>query len=322
MFPGVECPMLCETAPTAFNDPNWIWELKLDGVRCIAELGEKTKLWGRSGADITAKFPELEGIHLQAVKPCVVDGEIVCQSFGQMQQRIHKESPLAIRLAQKQYPATYYVFDILTLAGESVMGKPLWERKKLLEVITCGGNMKVIPYLVRTGVDLFERVRDRGGEGVIGKNINSCYHPGKRSKDWVKVKAFQEGEFYICGITEGENERASTLGSLILAEKPNGKLVYVGNVGSGFTEESLAEVLKALTPLVSECPFTKMPPVNKRVKAWVKPILKCEVRYLEKGVEGHLRFPSFRGIKRETAYDDPLVKAALQMGARIIEGDA
>lgn len=287
-------PMLAETAKQPFDSKDFIYELKLDGVRCIAYLDGGVKLQARSGSDITYKFPELAEIHKQVGKPCILDGEIACTDFNGIQHRIHRERALDIKFAMRQYPAIYYVFDILNLAGESVMTKPLVERKLLLgKNLTDSDVITFNPFQQGDGVKLFDKVKLLGLEGIMAKQIYSPYIEGKRSTSWLKIKTFVEDTFYICGLTKGENDRARTFGSLILADK---EFNYVGCAGSGLTDQMLSYILRVIKP--SDCPFNQVPKLDREVLAWVKPEQKCEIRYLGRGSEGHLRFPTFRKLVR------------------------
>jgi len=292
-------PMLAQTGNSVdLNRRDFIYEPKLDGVRCIAFLDSRTLLQARSGSDISLKFPELAEVHKQVRKPCVLDGEIVSLSFNAIQHRIHQEKPLAIKVAKVQYPAYYFVFDILYLNGESVKQKPLIERKMILNsVFASSYEARFLGWQTGYGMSLFEQAKERSLEGIMAKYMYSPYLEGKRSDSWLKVKDFKENTYYICGITEGENERASTFGSLILGERVNGKLVYVGNCGSGFSQDQLEMLLYLLEPCRGECPFDGVK-VDKPVKPWTQPQLKCEVRYLELSPDGKLRFPTFRKLMR------------------------
>jgi len=293
-------PMLAETAREPFDNKDFIYEPKLDGVRCIAHLTPtSTKLQARSCSDITSKFPELAGLCQQVRKPCVLDGEIVSLSFNAIQHRIHQEKPLAIRVAQTQYPAFYFVFDILYLDGGSVKAKPLIERKAILNSIFAQNYYgRMLGWQTGYGVSLFEQAKEQNLEGIMAKAMYSPYLEGKRSDSWLKIKNWQEATYYICGLTEGENDRATTFGSVILGEQVNGKLVYVGNCGSGFNQDQLRMLLHLLEFCKGECPFDGMVDVDRRVKFWTRPELKCEVRYLELSPDGKLRFPTFRKLER------------------------
>ena len=243
-------PMLAETAKQPFDRKDWLYEQKLDGVRCIATLYGHTALQARSGAIITPKFPELAELNKQVRKPCILDGEIVSRDFNGIQHRIHQQKPLAIKVAQTQYPAIYFVFDVLYLDGESVKAKPLIERKALLNSIFAQDySARMLGWQTGYGVGLFNNARERNLEGIMAKYMYSPYCEGKRSDSWLKVKCFKEGVFYICGVTEGENERNKTFGSVILGKLIDGKMNYVGNVGSGFNQDQLRMLLHLLEPM-------------------------------------------------------------------------
>lgn len=290
-------PMLAETAKEPFDSDDHIYEQKLDGARCIAYVDNGVRLQSRSGSDLTHRFPELMDIGKQVIKPCILDGELVCNSFNSLQHRIHKEKPLDIKVAAKQYPATYYVFDILNLGGTNTMSQALATRKEVLGLtFSTGENARLLRFVYNSGVSLFRYVKADGGEGIMAKNIHSPYLEGKRSTSWLKIKAFQEDTFVICGLLRGENERAKTFGSLVLGKASNGGLTYIGCAGSGLTEGMLKHILQVVVP--GRCPFGVVPALDKEVLTWVMPQLLCEVRFLGLGSNGHLRFPTFRKLLR------------------------
>jgi len=289
-------PMLAQTAKEPFDHKDWLFELKLDGVRCIACLDKETRLHARGGQDITVQFPELRELHRQVTKPCILDGEIACATFNQLQHRIHKTKPLDIKVAQKLYPARYFAFDLLNVNGKSVMPLPQIVRKETLATVMKDGEYGlVLPWREGEGTALFRQVQSLRQEGIMAKLKSAPYIEGKRVDWWLKVKNFQEGTFYICGLTEGENERSYTFGSLILGELVGDRWVYVGNVGSGFDQQQLRELLAYFNTLKGPSPFTEVE-IGRAVKFWTKPIVKCEVRYLERGNDGKLRFPTFRKL--------------------------
>ena len=288
-------PMLAKTGEKPFTRKGFIYEPKLDGVRCVAYLDGDTRLQARSGHDITGKFPELAELHKQVKKPCILDGEITGITFNAIQHRIHQEKPLAIRIAQTQYPVIYYVFDILYAGQESVKALPLLERKAILTSNTAEAYQGRLvgwqtDYL--TAYNLYLHT-----EGIMAKAMYSPYAEGKRSDSWLKLKNFKEATFYVCGVTEGENDRASTFGSLILGELVCGRFNYVGNVGSGFTQIQLKAMLYLLDTLKGNCPFEVKPNTDRPIKFWTRPELKAEVRYLEATKGGLLRFPTFRKVR-------------------------
>ncbi len=265
-------------------------------MRCIAYLGRDTRLQARSGQDITAQFPELRNLHCQVVKPCILDGEIACTTFNQVQHRIHRTKALDIRVAQKLYPARFFAFDILSLDGQNLMPVPQVSRKEALRTaMTESATGLVLPWREREGITLFREVQSLQQEGIMAKHRAAPYVEGKRVDWWLKVKNFQEATFYVCGLTKGEGERAATFGSLILGDLREGKLVYVGNVGSGFDQQQLRELATYFDALKADCPFEQFE-VGRPVKLWVEPVVQCEVRFLEWGKDGKLRFPTFRKL--------------------------
>ena len=289
-------PQLAQTAKEPFDHDDWLFELKLDGVRCIAYLDRDTRLQARSGQDIAAQFPELRELHRQVTKPCILDGEIACATFNQVQHRIHKAKVLDIRVAAKLYPARFFAFDLLNVNGESLMPLAQIARKDALRLVMSDTPIGlVLPYHEGKGIALFREAQSRQQEGIMAKLQSAPYIEGKRVDWWLKVKNFQEGTFYACGLTEGEGERAATFGSLILGDLREGKLVYVGNVGSGFDQKQLKELATYFDALKADCPFEQVE-VGRPVKLWTKPVVQCEVRFLECGKDGKLRFPTFRKL--------------------------
>lgn len=287
-------PMLAETAEKPFDDPQWLYELKIDGGRCIAYVDGETKLFTRSGNEITAKFPELAPV--RTVKPCILDGEITSNTlkFGDFQGRIHKVRELDIRIASKKNPMIYFVFDIIAIGGESLMGKPLIERKAILaDNLRSDCAVRILPHFSQ-GITLFEQTKIAGLEGIIAKRRHSTYQEGRRSRDWLKIKNFQEGTFEIHGVTKGENARGSTFGALILGK--DGK--FAGCCGTGFDDATLRQLLERLLPLrTTKCELHGLE-LAKEVLFFSEPRLCCEIRFLEYGTDGHLRFPSYRRLIR------------------------
>jgi len=275
---------------------DWLYELKLDGVRCITFLSDDTRLQGRSGNNLTALFPELKDLHKQAGRPCILDGEIICEDFKAIQRRVHKVRAFDIRMAAREYPAVYYAFDVLEIDGESTMRSFQLERKeRLASVFRDGEKGRILPYQVGAGEALHVLSRAQKLEGIMAKSPRGIYVPGWRGNVWLKIKNFQTGTFLVCGVTAGESARESTFGSLILAEEAEGRLVYVGSVGSGFTEKEQWEILKLLGEAKRGSASLEADP-GKPVLFWTRPVFKVEVQYLEKGSDGKLRFPSFKGL--------------------------
>lgn len=287
--------MLAQTAKEPVYRNDWLYELKLDGVRCIAYLDNDTRLQARSGADITHIFPELSQLHRQVAHPCILDGEIICASFSSIQRRIHKEKPLDIRIAQRQYPARYFAFDSLSVSRNSTMMLSQLDRKEILRGFSPSEHGIVLPFQVGDGQTLLKATQEKNLEGIMAKSPTAPYIEGKRSDAWLKIKNFQEGTFYVCGLTEGENDRSNTFGSLILGELVGDRWTYAGNVGSGFDQQQLKELLAYFSNLKGLSPFSKVD-IGRPVKFWTKPVVKCEVRYFQRSSDGKLRFPTFRKL--------------------------
>jgi bifunctional non-homologous end joining protein LigD len=204
---------------------------------------------------------------------------------------------LDIRIASKLYPARFFAFEILSLDGRSLMPLAQIARKDALHAVMSDTPIGlVLPWRDTEGIALFREIQSFQQEGIMAKLQSAPYIEGKRVDWWLKVKNFQEGTFYVCGLTEGEGERAATFGSLILGELlRDGRWLYVGNVGSGFNQRQLVELMAYLGLLKGGCPFEQAE-VGRTVKFWTKPVAQCEVRFLEWGVDGKLRFPTFRQL--------------------------
>lgn len=288
--------MLAEKAEEPSDDKDWLNELKLDGVRCIAYLDSDTKLQGRSGAIITHKFPELHQLHKQVNKPCIVDSEVACANFPDMMKRIHKEKAFDIKMAMKLYPAHLHAFTVLYIDDKSFMGEIEIARKDILgSVLTDSEVASVLPYEIGNGVALFRKTKDEKKEGIMSKRLTGTYVPGKRVAWWKKIKHWRDEPFYVCGLTEGSGDRLDTFGSLILGELREDKWVHVGNCGTGFDRRMREILLAVFSHLKWECPFYD-PPRDKPVKFWCKPAVQVEVVYFELGPDGKLRFPVFKRI--------------------------
>ncbi|MGI6284825.1 non-homologous end-joining DNA ligase [Neomoorella humiferrea] len=295
-------PMLA-VAARPFDSPDFIYEVKWDGYRCLAYLDRKTVLQSRNLLDITPAFPELAGLHRWVgMQPAVLDGEIIIPgeegrpSFSRLQARGRLADPLKIRQAALQTPAVFVAFDLLYCRGENIMPQPLHWRKGLLqEAVQPGDNLVISSFIETHGTTFFAACARQGLEGVMAKAKESPYLPGRRSSHWRKIRHIRQGEFIIVGYEPGTGGRR--LGALILGTYRQGRLVYRGKVGTGFDREEerrlLAELkkLKAVPP-----PFGEPVPGLTRPR-WVEPRLLCTVEYLEQTPDGCLRHPVYRGLR-------------------------
>jgi bifunctional non-homologous end joining protein LigD len=300
-------PMLATLADDVPRGAGWTFEVKWDGYRAVARLaGGEATLTSRNGNDLTARFPQVAKALEKAVKTpdCVLDGEVCAldekgrASFSAMQQ------------AAPGTPFVIYVFDLLEVEGEPLVELPLVERRRRLEQLLDRRSRTVV---LSEGFDdgeaLLEAARDQGLEGVIAKRLDSPYVQGKRTRHWLKIKPTGRQEFLIAGYTKGQGRREGGLGALVLAVRnDDGELVWVGNCGTGFTDKTIREVLAKLRPLErSTSPFRvvpKMPKVRKGDVSWVEPKLVAEVAFVEWTHDGHLRAPSFQGLREDKEPED------------------
>jgi bifunctional non-homologous end joining protein LigD len=294
-------PMLATLASDVPSGSGWLFEVKWDGYRAIArvEAGEAT-LTSRRGNDLTVRFPSVAKALAQAVRTpdCVLDGEVCAldeqgrSSFSVMQ--------------QGSGPLVFYAFDLLEVDGEPLLDLPLDERRERLEGLLDRRNETVrLSEAFEDGQALYEAAKEQGLEGVIAKRADSRYQPGKRTREWLKVKTHGRQEFLIAGYTRGQGRRSGRLGSLVLAVNRGGELSYAGNCGTGFTDEEIDKLMRKLRPLERKSPpfavVPKMPKVRKSDVVWVTPKLVCEVEFAEWTHDGRLRAPSYKGLREDKA---------------------
>lgn len=294
-------PMLAITGEP-FDSPDFLFEVKWDGIRCLAYLTEETVLYSRNGNDITHRYPELSGLHCKlAGGPMILDGEIVVfegdkPSFHRLLTRNRMTSNFRICQAALQYPAVLMVFDLLYYQGESRLNMPLRDRKKLLaEVVVPNANLRLSEYIQNDGIEFYKAICGLELEGMIAKQLDSLYLPGKRSHCWHKIKRIQEEDLVICGYTRGTGQRQS-LGALILGGYRGDRLVYAGLVGSGLSQAGVEEIKQLLEPLSREQSPLEHFPVLPQAH-WVEPELVCTVKFLERTEGGEIRHSSFTGLR-------------------------
>ncbi len=291
-------PMLASAAQTLPDGPGWLFEPKWDGYRVLAYLhGGRVELRSRSGGDLSARFPAIVAELPRAVRSpdAVLDGEVCA-----LDER-GRPSFSAMQRATPATPLVYEVFDLLELDGEPLVELPLRERRARLEALLAPSRVVQLSGAFADGDALLEAARTQGLEGVVAKRARSRYQEGKRSRDWLKIKTHGRQEFVICGWTKGRGRRAGRLGSLVLGVRRGGELVWAGNCGTGFSDRDLDELAARLAPLRRETPpfaaEPRMPRVRKGDVVWVEPTLVCEVEFAEWTRDGHLRAPSFQGLR-------------------------
>ncbi|WP_373323021.1 non-homologous end-joining DNA ligase [Desulforamulus aquiferis] len=301
-------PMLATTAEP-FDSQDYLYEIKWDGYRGLAYLGQQTTILSRNQLDLTPRFPELQGLHLRArEKPTILDGEIVVlkegkPSFSSLQARGKISDPLRINRLARQLPAIFIAFDILYVAGRDVTRLTVTERKEILErIVEQGPELIISQSVIGSGVQFFKQVTKSGLEGVMAKRIDSPYLPGKRSGYWKKIRVIKSADLVICGWEKGEGKRH--LGSLILAGYFKDGWYYNGKVGTGMSRKEELLLLEKLKPLEISKPVFDPPRGEFKQPYWVKPVLVCEVNYSEISPDNRLRHPSYKGLRHDKSPAD------------------
>ncbi|MBW8524824.1 DNA ligase D [Chryseobacterium chendengshani] len=288
--------MLARLSEEAFDDEDWVFEIKWDGYRAVADLSNKQPLfYSRNGISFLSKFDKVVDDFSHQKYKMILDGEIVAYdehgkpSF-QLLQQIGDNPDLAL---------TYQVFDLLWLNGHSTEELPLIQRKELLkEALIETDIIKYCDHIPEKGIDFFNQMKKMELEGMIAKKADSLYIENSRNSDWLKIKFTNTEEVIICGFTEPRGSREG-FGALILGKYIDGELIYSGHTGTGFNNESLNLLHQRLLKLVVKTsPFEKKPKTNMPV-TWVKPELVCEIKYSEITNDGIFRHPVFVAIRED-----------------------
>jgi bifunctional non-homologous end joining protein LigD len=303
-MPASLSPMMAFAAAKPPSDPGWLFEVKWDGVRalCFVEEGA-LRMISRNGNPMDRQYPEL-AVLPQCVKAdsAILDGEIVAlderglPSFGLLQRRMHVADAGYAATLSRATPVILYVFDLLYLDGWDLRKTAIEDRKRLLaSVFTPNERIKLSDHFVDQGEALFQLARQSGLEGIVAKRLGSPYE-SRRSPNWLKIKVTEQQEFVICGYTTGDRDFFS---SLILGLYDGERLVYVGNVGSGFDQASLELVYSKLAPLVNNrMPFEAEPEML-HPPVWASPELVCEVKFSSWTGDKRLRAPVFLGLRND-----------------------
>ncbi len=303
-------PMLCALSGAELEDLTRLYELKIDGVRIVADKHAKAvALRYRNGRAASSSYPEIaRAVAALAPDRVVLDGEVVAfdnqgrPSFQRIAPRIHAERPLDVRAAMNEVPVSYLVFDLLALGPFDLRGLPLSARKSLLMKLVRGrGYVRALDHLEGNGVPLFELCRTQRLEGVVAKRAASPYRQGpKRTDDWVKIKTERDDEFVVIGFMAGKGTRG-VVGALCVASYSGDQLVYRGRVGSGLDAVMLKTMQRALEArIVPEFPASGEPPEDAKGATWVRPELVVSVRFLGfTDNDRRLRAPVFRGLRTD-----------------------
>jgi bifunctional non-homologous end joining protein LigD len=297
--------MLATLRDQPFSGAGWLFEIKYDGVRVLAERrGKSVELYGRHQTVITHRYPELTAALKQL--PCdrfIIDGEVIAYddagrpSFQRLQARMHLTRARDIEAAAVAVPVDAIFFDCLALQGYDLRQFPLIRRKEFLKDLLPPGRARYSDHVAETGQDVFDAASRMGLEGIIAKTASSRYSGG-RSREWLKIKCHRRQEFVIGGYTAPQGGR-TCFGALHLGAYRDGKLVYVSKVGTGFDGKTLQHVWEKLQRLKrSTSPFAERTPGG-RGHCWVEPQLVCEVRFSDWTRDGGIRHPAFLGLRSD-----------------------
>ena len=337
-------PMAATLAGKAFNDPDWLFEIKWDGYRVEAVVRDgKAKLWTRNLKDAATYFPNLLSPPTWIdAREAIVDGEVVAldddglPDFSLLQERISQRRGTGPAGASGPGALVYEVFDLLHLDGRSLLGVPLEDRKRLLRsVIRETSRVRYASHVIGDGEAFMAAARTQGLEGIVAKLRRSRYEPGKRSPAWLKLKIRPEQELVVGGWTPGEGN-ARDLGAVAVGVYEDGRLRFAGKVGSGFTATTRKRLLAAMAPLVSDDPpFDPPPPRDHRGRwggdlsdvTWIRPelVIRAEIGGWTR--DGHVRQTSFKGIEpgrdpRAVIREEAVTSASAIAAAKASEPEA
>ena len=318
-FPQIFKPMLATLVDKPFDEPGWIYEIKWDGYRAVAMLNKgKVELISRNNKSFNEKFYPVTAALKKWKINAIVDGEVVVLSdngvahFGSLQNwRSEADGELV-----------YYLFDILYLNGYDLKDLPLTERRTILKKnLPKTSNIRLSENFATTATEFLASAAQVGMEGIIAKKEDSLYAEGERSREWLKIKANKRHEVVIGGFTQNEGS-SKTFSSLLVGVYDNGRLDYMGKVGTGFNDKTQKDILSKMIKLKTDkIPFAEIPDLNKPSRfqpnpprskvTWLKPQLVCEVSYAELTDEAIMRHPSFEGMRTDKKAKDVMKEKAI-----------
>jgi bifunctional non-homologous end joining protein LigD len=316
-------PMLATLADPVPRGEEWLHEVKWDGYRALCRVrGGKATLTSRNGNDLTERFPAVAKALARGMKSpdCVVDGEVCA---------LDEQGRSSFSLIQQGADTlVLFVFDLLELDGEPLQDLPLTERRSRLERLLDRRESSVrLSEAFDDGPGLYQAALEQELEGIVSKRRNSAYQPGRRTRDWLKIKTHGRQEFVIVGYTKGKGRRTGSLGALVLAVREGDELVYAGNVGTGFADREIEHLVGKLRPLKRVDPPLRhvptMPKVRKGDVVWVEPRLVAEVEFAEWTRDRRLRAPSYQGLREDkeaadVRREEPLA-TEIRKGRRVVK---
>jgi DNA ligase D-like protein (predicted ligase) len=297
-FPAEVRPMQAASAEAPFSSPEYVFEVKWDGLRCMLfrDPDGSVRLLDRGLSDLTADVPEVVAAAKRVPPGSVIDGELVATDndgrpdYPRLRQRLAGGARM-----RDQIPTAYLAFDALYLQGKPQLRQPVIRRRaRLAKAVEGGGHIFVPQHIEEDGVELFEACLERGLEGVVAKHMQSPYVPGQRSPFWLKVKAVKSDDFVVIGWTGDK-----PFDALVVGYHEDGRLLPCGSVGGGYDEDAVGALRDRLVELGTEDSPLEPRPVMMRPVHWVRPELVVSVRYSEWSPDGTLRFPIFNGLRPE-----------------------
>ncbi len=303
-------PMLASQGTSVPHGPEWIHEVKWDGMRVLAEVrGGALRLWSRNENDVTVSFPELQGL-ADLGHDVLLDAEVVAlkdgiPTFAALADRMHVSSARKAQALMRTNPVTLIAFDVLRLDGRDLTGEPLSVRRAVLESLHLTDVHWQVPATYDDGQALLEATGKQGLEGVVSKRLTSRYHPGRRTKDWLKFPN-RLSQSYVVGGWRHETDSTTRLGAVLVGYPGPGGLVFRGRVGSGIAGKQGQVLKEHLEPLRCEKPpfGDPLPREDAQGAVWVRPEVVVEVRSLGLTPGGRLRQPSYQGVRYDLSPDD------------------
>lgn len=295
-------PMLIAQMQEPFNDDGWIYELKLDGCRCIGYFDQSgTSLRNKRNMELLPRFPELKELHRSVSERTVLDGELVVllngvPDFFELQRRTLLTDRFKIEMAAARHPASFVAYDCLCEGSHSIMDRTLLERKEALQSsVREKGRIAISRYIPTDGIGLFRAADEKELEGVVAKRAASLYYPGRRTKDWIKFKRMADEEFVVCGYIK---KNIKTF-SIILGKYHNGSYLYKGHVTLGVTKAAISQLRES-----GAMPFKAIPAgAGNESAVWVYPDRVCTVEYMP-NTKNSLRQAVFKGFRADMVPED------------------